>query len=979
VALDDRLERVVARLDQRVFAKRWRWVLALGAAVTLLLAGFTVVSALFAQLQSMHPQGTAGSPLHPLFGASTASKAVAAWRAFWDQAGARGRFREPRALAYGGLTIDTLVLMPSYLVAGLLVVLHQHRRPGNEPHVKPLLRWTGAAVVFLAVADVIENVLLWLVIRRGWGGKGASKWLDAILSGATTGKSLLAVLVVVTLILVGLSRWAHREAATRQTIRLVRAQLGTTVLAVMAMALPFQLPDVILRMAGGQATLALALAVVLALGIWSSGRLIVLAHAGRPDPAPGGKPVPRWLLAVLVLPFIVLALLIADGTPLIPVGLIAAVIIVGLPLRGQQATPPSLCRNVGDKNGIGGVMPRVLAAVVLAVVGLAVAEAAVNSFVQNGRIIVLGVLAVTLLLLAALADRLLDWAEGKVGVVPVVGLTVGALIVASAVELASPVAGPQGMGALAVVLAFFILTTVVGAGAVLLADWWVDRHDLPPAFAAFRFRAIPIFTMILIWGIVAATFDDGRHWDVRTRDGAKQDGVTLEAAFQSWLTAAQKRAPAASGMRARIPLVIVATSGGGIRAAYWTALAMDCLFSGRKASTAETDSNPCRHPGTGRAVTPDDVFVASGISGGSLGLVAWGANRDIESREGPQSAGWVEDRLGKDDYVSPSIARALLAEMVRTFIHFDVAGRAEILEDSWERSWNGERSFNAMAEPFLAHQREASTAGGPLLLISGASVFDGCALNVSILQAGSSVRGDPTDCLSVDRYRDPQRTKNGDPPGPLAATADVLDYLGCEEKGVVRGDIRRSTAALLSARWPYVSPAGRLTVCGQASTARFIVDGGYVDTSAAEAAIAVWDGLEQLVERHNATPGTPCVVPYFVQLDNGYLRSASPTNKVKPPNQILAPPLALLSTTGLQSRASRARAMAAERFTRPFGPPGVGDRHSIIVPRSHPGLEAPLAWTLAESSRRDLENELYAGNADAITDLLTALRSTTCP
>ena len=610
-------------------------------------------------------------------------------------------------------------------------------------------------------------------------------------------------------------------------------------------------------------------------------------------------------------------------------------------------------------------------------------KALVNSDVQRGPLRLLGLLAFILLLLAWAAvpgltyvDRKLPPKHNSAPDEPnrtVHRIVVGGAAVITAgsvwVQLTEPVTGPQAFGGLGVVLTFFTAAAVLGGAAVAFADWWVDRHDLPPAFAAFRLKAIPVFTLFLVWGIVAGLIDDGQHWNVRTRPGAIPQGMDLETAFETWLTEARNRAgPMTAGDRRAIPLVIVSTSGGGIRAAYWTALALDCIFSGRQAPTGPADDMPCKPgPQAARTVTRADVFLASGISGGSLGLVAWEANQDLVDRRLSQD-GWVDERLGEDDFVSPSLARALLTEIPRTFLHFEAADRAEVIEEAWEEAWSDTAGNNPMGTGFLAAQQAAAEGGQPILLLNGASVFDGCALNVSLLQAGSTSKADPTDCLSVDRYRD--KSTAGDEAGPLPATADILDYLvGC----VPAVDLRRSTAALLSARFPYVSPAGRITKCGDDSTARYIVDGGYVDTSGTETAMAIWEGLEQLVADKNDTSADSCIVPYFLQLDNGYLSSGSPKNKTKPPNQMLAPVQALWNATGLQSRASRARASAAEQFARH----GVS-RYSIVVPQSHPGLEAPLGWTLAETSRRDLERELYTGNEAEIRKLRAFLEEPTC-
>jgi hypothetical protein len=271
-------------------------------------------------------------------------------------------------------------------------------------------------------------------------------------------------------------------------------------------------------------------------------------------------------------------------------------------------------------------------------------------------------------------------------------------------------------------------------------------------------------------------------------------------------------------------------------------------------------------------------------------------------------------------------------------------------------------------------------------MLDGSSVFDGCALNTSILDVGSTIpqvtsnsiptttsTGDKIplgDCLSAARsqlrrnYATSTAATAMDP-GPLPATIDLLDYLACGD----RRDLKRSTAALLSARFPFVSPSGRIPGCvNGVPTTKFILDGGIVDDSGAESSMAVWSAIEPLVRQRNADTAKPPIVPYFLQVDNDYLPATSPPDKTKSPNQLLAPLQALLQTTGLNSRAARARALAADIFSLPFPTRlgGVCSRYMRIVAQGHPGIEAPLGWTLASGSQNDLKQQLYNGNQEAI-------------
>src|SRR4029077_1577697 len=100
--------------------------------------------------------------------------------------------------------------------------------------------------------------------------------------------------------------------------------------------------------------------------------------------------------------------------------------------------------------------------------------------------------------------------------------------------------------------------------------------------------------------------------------------------------AAQGPACATSSYRAPpLPFVLVAAHGGGIRAAYWTALALDCIVgvsteNVTKAQVAADDPDSrqatCESPrrtATRQQQAARRIFLASGVSGGAMGLYAY--------------------------------------------------------------------------------------------------------------------------------------------------------------------------------------------------------------------------------------------------------------------------------------------------------------------------------------------------------------------
>jgi hypothetical protein len=246
----------------------------------------------------------------------------------------------------------------------------------------------------------------------------------------------------------------------------------------------------------------------------------------------------------------------------------------------------------------------------------------------------------------------------------------------------------------------------------------------------------------------------------------------------------------------------------------------------------------------------------------------------------------------------------------------------------------------------------------PLLLLNGTSVQDGCRVNSSILNADVQEPNTPQaqrarDCLSMAVFEAGADTRPANE--MLAGTHDLVDLLCPNE------DVRLSTAALLSARFPWVSPAARVPRC-DTKFATFVVDGGYFDTSAASTLQELWSRLEPLVEEHNAQSSGPCVVPVYLQVDNHYYEPRNAGSAARP-WESLVPLLALRAARGARENGARQAAallfstetVAGVRATEGEEPLV---RYAHVFPRAHAGTSAPLGWSLSKASRDDLTNQL---------------------
>lgn len=671
---------------------------------------------------------------------------------------------------------------------------------------------------------------------------------------------------------------------------------------------------------------------------------------------------------------------------LVPAVLALILLIAHGLLRRAQLEPPNLEDDPkgrsDSRRAVDEVLAPLLAALPPAVLGLALIQASLGevAYSRSYEFLILITAGVGLLAMAVfLGGHRLGLGPKEDGTLPrlngvvcYVGLVLTAIF--AGLVLVSVHSVAQAVGTVTIVLAFLILVTYLA-----LAMTWVSERVVPPRlFLAVRLGRIPVLTLLVVWAVAAAALNDGEYHDVRRHPDAEARAaaagssgvrpIVLREALNRWLDAqavpdlydAPRPRAGADKRRRIVPLVLVTAEGGGVRAAYWTALTLECLFGSGGAS------NTCRG-----GLPPESVFAASGISGGSVGLVGWAAHNLDPSGDGP---GWVKEKLD-DDFLAPTIAWSLYADLPNALLTLhDIEpldrDRAAVLEEAWERAWPDDR----LEEPFLALEANAERRF-PLLMLGGTSVLDGCRLNVSIIDgatesafAADEIRGAANEppvvenCVSVAKLEaGPVETD-----WTLAASKDLSDFLRCGQgtNTTLPDDVRLSTAALLSARFPYVTPSGRLEPCraGTVSTT-WVVDGGYFDTSGASVIVELWARLARLIREYNAKDHPVCIEPFLLQIDNHYADPPGPDPAARP-TEIQVPLRALGGVRGAHE--ANARQSSADAVKREDELPGVTNRYVHIYPRAHPGTRAPLGWTLSLASIDDLNLQLEDANGGAV-------------
>lgn len=369
--------------------------------------------------------------------------------------------------------------------------------------------------------------------------------------------------------------------------------------------------------------------------------------------------------------------------------------------------------------------------------------------------------------------------------------------------------------ALAVAIWTFVDPVSLGwsAGAMVLGFFafgsYIAVIDLLRIFArtGARFAAMMVF-LLLLAALTPATRDFHR---VRLcSDGPDACAGTGEAGAGTWVEQRPTVAEAAKAWFAQarqswrgdgpVPMLIVATAGGGIRAAYWTATVLEQL---------EEQLGP--------GVLRRHLFAISGVSGGSVGALAFVAAPDLPGEEHRAT------RYLKQDFLAPPIAALAFVDGPSTFLP-DVGqqDRGYALEHAWERA-----SGDVLAQPFLSFfpTKEAlhEEAWRPALLLNATHQSTGRRVITSHLQVERRV---------------------------------FLDAFDAHD--LMKTDMPASAAGHNSARFTYVSPAGKLVPPqpqeNGPSTFGFVLDGGYFENFGAVTALQLLREVREVLGAEHVRP-----------------------------------------------------------------------------------------------------------------------------
>ena len=236
----------------------------------------------------------------------------------------------------------------------------------------------------------------------------------------------------------------------------------------------------------------------------------------------------------------------------------------------------------------------------------------------------------------------------------------------------------------------------------------------------------------------------------------------------------------------RYPVFFTLADGGASRSGYWAASVLSKLHE-------RTRSGHDYH-----SYFMDHLFCLSGASGGSVGNAAFLAAYALQQKDPALRTDILSKKYLANDFLVYPLARMLGPDIIQPLFGFIPFwhDRAAALEYGMEHPDDSSKAMGEMMQCSFSRLLPDSINQFPILSINTTRVNDG----------GPGV----VSTINIDSSKDIFGTR-----------LDVIDLLDTAE------DIRLSTAMVLGARFPYMSPGGKV------GTKSYFVDGGYFDNSGA--------------------------------------------------------------------------------------------------------------------------------------------------
>jgi len=438
---------------------------------------------------------------------------------------------------------------------------------------------------------------------------------------------------------------------------------------------------------------------------------------------------------------------------------------------------------------------------------------------------------------------------------------------------------------------------------------------------------------LVIWvlatvAVVFSLFDFANNHRVRRVPYIAQPAPTtpdLTVAFENWYKARTDQ----SKFSGRYPIYIVAAQGGGIYAAMHAAHFLSYMQA--------RCPNFAHH-----------LFAISGVSGGSVGAAAFAAAmKDAEQRGGvkiPDTG--CADRSGEDpaisavqvlddDFWSPLQAMWLFPDLLQQFlpVGVEIFDRARALEHGLETSWGRSVTRNDLYGPRLIDKSAGNTMAEPFLSLWPQG-FDKSLFTPALVLNTTEVDTGRRRLISPFRFEGLTDLRFF----PVTCTSASATHEGKVEA------LPLSTAAVLSARFPWITPSGWYydpSETGECTSPEKSVtklsDGGYFESSGVATALDLAHSLQKIIDQRGLNVDIKLVI-----LTSGGFASETADGL----NEALDPIRTMLNASEARGYIEVGRAEQAD-----FAKAAAQSGAVLKVRLEEYGYPLPLGWSLSDVTR----------------------------
>jgi hypothetical protein len=377
---------------------------------------------------------------------------------------------------------------------------------------------------------------------------------------------------------------------------------------------------------------------------------------------------------------------------------------------------------------------------------------------------------------------------------------------------------------------------------------------------------------------------------------------TLESYLKNWTTVHANAINAVD----TFPVYFVLADGGASRSGYWVA---SVLAAWQDESIKQNDP------------FSDHLLCLSGASGGSVGNATFYGLLKFPPKNDYLNP--AQDFLSQD-FLTYSIAHYLGPDLARHFINLPTADRAAAISHTFDY-WGEQYLSNAFSQNVDALLD--STGRLPMLFINVTSVQEG---TPSII---SSIR--------------------------LNGVSDRLDILSIVDNN--KSNLSFSTATMLGARFPYISPAGIIDE-------HAFVDGGYFDNSGAGMVHEVLQAIKKLTETTKDDTLRSLLQKLKVRIV--HITNSPKSEPIKPihplANDLAAPLLTVFNTYSSQTEVNDRR---LESFLKDYCNCNDSIRQINLYEHA-PNETYPMNWVISDYQIEKMNARLERVQAKEIKKLL---------